>query len=65
MATKKPGSVYRDIGKGLGNFTKALSSLQDANIKIRKNKTKPILKGTLNMSDDEIDNYIKFLMKEK
>ena len=66
MATRRLSeeSLSKALQKSTG-VTKALEdilSIDDKNIKIRKNT---ILKGILNMSDDEIDNYIKSLMKEK
>lgn len=72
MSSKKPENVYKAIGKGLGGITEALSSLQNANIKIRKKKKKEptlddVLKrdGVSKMDSDSFNKWFKKFMKEK
>jgi len=73
MSSKKAENIYRTIGGGLGSITEALealSSLQDANIKIRKKKKKDptlddILKrdGVSKMDSDSFNKWFKKFMK--
>lgn len=67
MSNKKPTNVYRTIGRGLDGVTEALLSIQDANIKIRKDQTlDDILKrdGVAKMDSDSFNKWFKKFMKE-
>lgn len=66
MGTKKLNepSLLKAL-KGTRGISDALSSLQNIKESDIKTKVQPILRGILKMSDDEMDDYIKSLMKEK